>query len=55
VDLSFKGYHLPDFDVPEGYTLRTYLRHLCEAGARRRYGGRAESQEVRERLDYEVA
>ena len=54
VDLSFKGYHLPDFDVPEGYTPQTYLRHLCEAGARRRYGGRAESQEVRERLDYEL-
>ena len=38
VDLSFKGYHLPDFDVPEGYTAQTYLRHLCEEGAHRRYG-----------------
>ena len=38
VDLSFKGYHLPDFPVPEGYTTETYLRHLCEEGARKRYG-----------------
>ena len=50
VDLSFKGYHLPEFPVPEGYTAETYLRHLCEEGARSRYGNRAASQEVRERL-----
>ncbi len=54
VDLSFKGYHLPEFDVPEGYTTQTYLRHLCEEGARRRYAERADSQPVRERLDYEL-
>jgi len=54
VDLSFKGYHLPEFDVPEGNTAQTYLRHLCEEGARRRYGEHADSKEVRERLDYEL-
>ena len=54
VDLSFKGYHLPEFPVPEGYTDKTYLRHLCEEGARKRYKERAASQEVRERLDYEL-
>jgi len=54
VDLSFKGYHLPDFPVPEGYTAETYLRHLCNVGAERRYGDRATSQQVRERLDYEL-
>jgi DNA polymerase III subunit alpha len=54
VDLSFKGYHLPDFPVPDGFTAETYLRHLCEEGARKRYGNRAASQEVRERLDYEL-
>lgn len=54
VDLGFKGYHLPEFDVPEGYTADTYLRHLCEQGARRRYGEKASGQEVRERLDYEL-
>jgi len=54
VDLSFKGYHLPQFDVPEGNTAQTYLRHLCEEGARRRFGERAASKEVTERLDYEL-
>src|SRR5574338_284355 len=46
VDLSFKSYHLPDFPVPEGFTAETYLRHLCEQGARKRYGDRATSQQV---------
>ncbi|MCK6540085.1 MAG: DNA polymerase III subunit alpha [Anaerolineales bacterium] len=54
VDLSFKGYHLPDFPVPEGFTAETYLRHLCEEGAWKRYGERANSQQVRERLAYEL-
>ena len=54
VDLSFKGYHLPEFPVPEGYTADTYLRHLCEEGARDRYGNRSASSEVRERLEYEL-
>lgn len=55
VDLSFKGYHLPDFPVPEGFTAETYLRHLCEEGARKRYRDRADSQQVRERLAYELS
>ena len=54
VDLSFKGYHLPDFPVPEGYTAETYLRHLCDVGAQKRYGDRATSQQVQERLAYEL-
>src|SRR5512139_237554 len=54
VDLSFKGYHLPDFPVPDGFTAETRLRYLCEQGAQKRYGDRANSPEVRERLDYEL-
>ena len=54
VDLSFKGYHLPEFPVPEGYSAEKYLRSLCEAGARKRYGERAASPEVQKRLDYEL-
>ena len=42
VDLGFKGYHLPDFPVPEGYDAETYLRKLCEDGLRKRYGDHAE-------------
>ncbi|HSL31785.1 MAG TPA: DNA polymerase III subunit alpha, partial [Anaerolineales bacterium] len=54
VDLEPKGYHLPHFPVPEGYTAETYLRYLCEEGARERYASRAASQQVQERLDYEL-
>ena len=54
VDLSFKGYHLPLFNVPEGYTPQTYLREICEAGLRKRYGPRADDPQVRQRLEYEL-
>jgi len=54
VDLGFKGYHLPEFPIPEGYISDTYLRTLCEAGARKRYGNDAAGSKVQERLDYEL-
>ena len=54
VDLETKGYHLPHFPVPEGYTAETYLRHLCEEGLRKRYGSRADDPEVRNRLEHEL-
>ncbi|MCC6300106.1 MAG: DNA polymerase III subunit alpha [Anaerolineales bacterium] len=54
VDLSFKGYHLPEFPVPEGFTVESYLRHLCNEGARKRYGESATRSKVRERIDYEL-
>ncbi|MDQ3656200.1 MAG: DNA polymerase III subunit alpha [Chloroflexota bacterium] len=52
VDLGFKGYQLPHFDVPGGFTPDTYLRHLCERGAMERYG--TVEGAVGERLDYEL-
>jgi DNA polymerase-3 subunit alpha len=54
LDLGFKGYRLPEFDVPEGHTPESYLRHLCEAGLRERYGPRSDEAAVRERLEYEL-
>ncbi len=54
IDLGFKGYHLPDFPVPEGLTAETYLRELCEQGLHKRYGNRAGDQVYQERLDYEL-
>ena len=30
LDLRTTGYHLPHFEVPEGETPETFLRHLCE-------------------------
>ncbi|MBA2246551.1 MAG: DNA polymerase III subunit alpha [Chloroflexia bacterium] len=52
LDLGFKGYQLPDFDVPAGFTPEAYLRHLCERGALERYGTLEGA--VGERLDYEL-
>jgi DNA polymerase III subunit alpha len=54
IDLSFKGYHLPEFEVPQGYTPKSYLRELCEEGLGKRYGERAEEDVLRKRLDYEL-
>ncbi|OGN97537.1 MAG: DNA polymerase III subunit alpha [Chloroflexi bacterium RBG_13_50_21] len=54
LDLGFKGYHLPKFEVPPRYTANSYLRQLCEAGLTRRYGDRSGDPKVRERLDYEL-
>ncbi|MEJ2597565.1 MAG: DNA polymerase III subunit alpha [Anaerolineales bacterium] len=54
IDLGFKGYHLPEFTVPEGYDAESYLRYLCELGLQKRYGKRAGEPAVHQRLDYEL-
>ncbi|HEV2527926.1 MAG TPA: DNA polymerase III subunit alpha [Thermomicrobiales bacterium] len=53
LDLGFKGYHLPEFDVPEGFTNESYLAHVVREGAQRKYG--SVSGEVAERIDYELS
>ena len=55
VDLGFKGYHLPDFTVPEGYTPESYLRALCQQGAQIKFKDDATSSKVQERLEYELS
>ncbi len=52
VDLSFQGYHLPKFPVPDGLTAEAYLRGKCEEGLRWRYP--EITPQLRERLDYEL-
>jgi len=54
LDLQRKSYHMPLFEVPEGFTTESYMRHLCEDGFMRRYGNRARDPQVRERLEYEL-
>jgi DNA polymerase-3 subunit alpha len=54
INLERTSYHLPLFEVPEGYTTETYLRHLCEEGFIRRYANRAKDPKIRERLEYEL-
>jgi DNA polymerase-3 subunit alpha len=52
LDLGFRGYHLPEFPVPPGFTPDTYLESLCQEGVQRRYGH--VSGEVAARLAYEL-
>lgn len=54
VSLKNKGYHLPEFPVPEGYTAETYLRKLCQEGIDRRYGDHANDPDVQQRVSYEL-
>lgn len=54
VDLGFKGYHIPEFPVPQGYTTQSYLHHLCEIGLEKRYGARKNDPVIRERLNFEL-
>lgn len=54
LNLIKKGYHLPLFDVPAGYTTQTYLRKLCEDGLREKYPGHSDDPEVRQRLEHEL-
>lgn len=51
VDFEFGKYHLPAYDVPEGYTAKEYLHKLCMEGLRQHYG---DDTEKRERLEYEL-
>ena len=52
VDFEFGKYHLPEFDVPEGYTSLEYLQKLCDEGFERRYPD--DDGTVRGRLQYEI-
>lgn len=55
VELEMGNYHLPAFKIPEDkapMTNKEYLRNLCNAGIRRRYGKDAEQH--RERLEMEL-
>ena len=52
VEFEFGKYHLPEFDVPEGYTSLEYLQKLCDEGFAARYPD--DDGTVRKRLQYEI-
>ena len=52
VEFDFNTYHLPKYDVPEGYTTESYLRELCFRGLEERY--KNPTNEVIDRLNYEI-
>ena len=53
VDLQFGQFHLPRYQVPEEFTLDSYLEHLAFEGLKTRYGS-SPADLVVERLRYEL-
>lgn len=53
VDFRFGDHYLPVFEVPEGFTLDTYLREKCYEAFSRLYPEQTEEQ--RNRLEYELS
>ncbi len=52
LEFGHHSFHLPAFEVPEGYTPQTYLATLCEQGMRKRYT--LITPTLRARLDHEL-
>jgi len=52
VEFDFNQIHLPNYDVPNNYEAKDYLRELCTKGLMERYGTAAEG--LKERLEYEL-
>lgn len=53
VTLQFGTYHLPDYPVPQGHTVATWLRHLCREKLPNRYPD--PTPEVLKRVEYELS
>ncbi len=51
VEFTFGKYHLPEFQLPEGYDSFSYLQKLCDEGYRDRYG---HDDSNRSQLRYEM-
>lgn len=54
VKLEFGQYMLPEYKVPEGETLESYLALKAKEGLARRFGGREIPQEYIKRMEYEL-
>lgn len=52
VEFDFDTYHIPTYEVPEGYTALTYLEELCNKGLEERY--KEPTKEIRDRLKFEI-
>ena len=52
LELKFGQFHLPQYAVPPGHTLDSYLREVAEAGLLRHFP--EPSAEIRARFDYEL-
>lgn len=54
VHIEFGHYHVPGYQVPEGYDTTGYLRKLCEDGLQARYGAAGEQYCARLRYELET-
>lgn len=54
VNLDPGGFHLPEMEVPPGYTPESYLRHLTETGLRRLYGDAFYTEKIQNRMNHEL-
>ena len=54
VNLDPTGFHLPQIEIPAGYTAETYLRHLTETGLRRLYGDAFNTEQIQHRMNREL-
>ena len=52
VEIEFGNDKLPHYEVPEGFTSKSYLIKLCEDGLARRYPDAG--PDIRQRLEYEL-
>ncbi len=52
LEFTFGEYHLPVFDVPDGFTAEEYLQKLCFEGLEKRYG--EDKLNYEERLNFEI-
>jgi len=53
VQLELGHYYLPDYAVPDGMDVESYLEHLCQAGLKERFA--EVTPEIKARLDHELA
>ena len=53
VTLEFGNYHLPDYPVPQGHTVETWMRKLCQEKLTWRYP--QPTEEVLERMEFELS
>ena len=53
IEIELGNAPLPHYDVPDGYTNETYLKHIVYEGMKKRYGEM--TPELKERVDYELS
>ncbi len=53
-EFEFGKFHLPKYDVPDGYTLSSYLKELAEEGLKARFPGEKLTEEYVARLSSEL-